>query len=113
MFWVYCDPKSRIRIFCSRSKFDMQDFQWADLVDEEDLVSALDGRRLAGAALDVFKTEPLPQESPLWTHPDVYITPHIASITHPPTACRYIADVIGRHRLGEPWPHLVEIGRGY
>tara|TARA_Y100001934_G_scaffold274681_1_gene367551 strand:+ start:88 stop:1032 length:945 start_codon:yes stop_codon:yes gene_type:complete len=84
-----------------------------DLVDEEDLVSALDGRRLAGAALDVFKTEPLPQESPLWTHPDVYITPHIASITHPPTACRYIADVIGRHRLGEPWPHLVEIGRGY
>ncbi|MBT6350245.1 MAG: glyoxylate/hydroxypyruvate reductase A, partial [Proteobacteria bacterium] len=52
-------------------------------------------------------------ESILWAHPNVYITPHIASITHPPTACRYIADAISRHRQGEPWPHLVETGRGY
>ena len=84
-----------------------------DLVNEEDLVEALDRGSLAGAALDVFETEPLPQESILWTHPDVYVTPHIASITHPPTACRYIADAISRHRRGEPWPHLVGIGQGY
>jgi len=84
-----------------------------DLVDEADLVAALDEGSLAGAALDVFETEPLPKESTLWTHPNVYITPHIASITHPPTACRYIADAISRYRQGEPWPHLVDIGRGY
>jgi glyoxylate/hydroxypyruvate reductase A len=84
-----------------------------DLVDEADLVSALDGGSLAGAALDVFETEPLPKESTLWAHPNIYITPHIASITHPPTACRYIADAISCYRQGEPWPHLVEIRRGY
>lgn len=84
-----------------------------DLVDEAGLVEALDHGSLAGAALDVFETEPLPQESILWAHPNIYITPHIASITHPPTACRYIADAISRHRQGEPWPHLVETGRGY
>ena len=84
-----------------------------DLVDEEDLVEALDHGSLAGAALDVFETEPLPQESILWTHPNVYVTPHIASLTYPPSACRYIAGAISRHRQGEPWPHLVETGRGY
>ena len=84
-----------------------------DLVDEEDLVEALDHGSLAGAALDVFETEPLPQESILWTHPNVYVTPHIASLTHPPTACCYIAGAINRHRQGESWPHLVETGRGY
>ena len=84
-----------------------------DLVDEEDLVEALDHGSLAGAALDVFETEPLPQESILWTPPTVYVTPHIASLTHPPSACSYIAGAISRHRQGEPWPHLVDTGRSY
>ena len=84
-----------------------------DLVNEQDLVDALDGGSLAGAALDVFETEPLPPDSTLWTHDKVYLTPHIASITHPPTACRYIADAINDFRQDKPWPNLVESGRGY
>tara|TARA_B100000686_G_scaffold117389_1_gene124609 strand:+ start:7927 stop:8871 length:945 start_codon:yes stop_codon:yes gene_type:complete len=84
-----------------------------DLINERDLVSALDEGSLAGAALDVFETEPLPQDSALWTHDKVYLTPHIASITHPPTACRYIADAISDFRQGKPWPNLVQPGRGY
>ena len=84
-----------------------------DLVNEQDLVDALDEGSLAGAALDVFETEPLPHDSPLWTHDKVYLTPHIASITHPPTACRYIADAINGFRQDKPWPNLVESGRGY
>ena len=84
-----------------------------DVVNEQELIEALDNGPLAGAALDVFEREPLPRESVLWTHPDVYVTPHIASITHPPTACRYIADAIKSYRQGGPWPHLVEIERGY
>ena len=84
-----------------------------DLINERDLVSALDEGSLAGAALDVFETEPLPQDSALWTHDKVYLTPHIASITHPPTACRYIADAINGFRQDKPWPNLVESGRGY
>ena len=84
-----------------------------DLVNERDLVSTLDEGSLAGAALDVFETEPLPQDSALWTHDKVYLTPHIASITHPPTACRYIADAISDFRQGKPWPNLVQPERGY
>ena len=84
-----------------------------DLVNEQDLVSALDEGSLSGAALDVFETEPLPDDSALWTHDKVYLTPHIASITHPPTACRYIADAINDFRQDKPWPNLVETDRGY
>jgi len=45
----------------------------------EDLVKALEAKTLAGAGLDVFEEEPLPQSSPLWSNPNVIITPHIAA----------------------------------
>jgi len=51
------------------------------VVDEEALVQALEHGRLAGAALDVFSTEPLPQESPLWRLPNVVISPHTAALS--------------------------------
>lgn len=50
------------------------------VVDEEALHDAMEDRRLAGAALDVFRKEPLPAESPLWDADNVLITPHIAGI---------------------------------
>jgi len=49
------------------------------IVDLDDLVAALQAGEIAGAALDVFEIEPLPRDSPLWSMPDVIITPHIAA----------------------------------
>ncbi len=46
-------------------------------VDEAALLAALRERRIAGAALEVFQTEPLPPDSPFWDLPNVFITPHI------------------------------------
>jgi phosphoglycerate dehydrogenase-like enzyme len=51
------------------------------VVDEPALIDALAGRRIAGAVLDVFATEPLPPDSPLWSLPNVLVTPHGAAIT--------------------------------
>ena len=84
-----------------------------ELVDEGDLLSALQSGWLQGAALDVFETEPLPQESPLWSHPNVFLTPHVASITHPASACRYIAEAIQDYRSGKTWPYQVRLNQGY
>lgn len=84
-----------------------------ELINEEDLLMALDSGQLQAVALDVFNQEPLPTEHPFWSHSGIFLTPHIASITHPPTACRYIADALQAYRAGEAWPNLVETGSGY
>ncbi len=49
-------------------------------VVEADLIAALDRGHLSGASLDVFATEPLPKDDPLWAHPKVFVSPHVASI---------------------------------
>lgn len=48
------------------------------LIDDNALVAAINSGKLAGAALDVFATEPLPADSPLWNNPRIWITPHAA-----------------------------------
>jgi len=53
---------------------------------EKDLLEYLDNGHLSGAALDVFRTEPLPQDHPFWETPKVHVTPHIASVTPPSCA---------------------------
>lgn len=83
------------------------------LVVETDLLAALDSGQLGGVLLDVTVTEPLPPSSPLWTHPKVWLTPHIAGLTNPDTAVYPIADNIRRLVEGRPLLHLVDARRGY
>ncbi len=80
---------------------------------QDDLIAALDAGKLAAAMLDVADPEPLPAGHPLWRHDKVILTPHVASMTHPETAVRFVLDTIARHRRGEPLPGLVDRSRGY
>ena len=82
-------------------------------VVEEDLLAALNNGKLKGAMLDVFSREPLPQESPLWAHPRVAMTPHVAVVTRPMEAIAYIAGTISRLERGESVSGQVDRQRGY
>ena len=85
------------------------------VVDQAALVAALQNGRLGGAALDVFETEPLPPDSPLWAMENVVVTPHAAGHT-PHYASRALGiflDNLGRYRRGEPLEHAVDLGAGY
>jgi D-2-hydroxyacid dehydrogenase (NADP+) len=50
-------------------------------VDEEALIEALRSQKIGGAGLDVFQTEPLPKDSPLWDLPNVFITSHVGGMS--------------------------------
>lgn len=82
------------------------------LVDA-DLLAALDSGQLSRAILDVTEPEPLPSEHPFWTHPRIFVTPHVASMTQPETAAPILLENIRRHRRGEPLVGVVDRRRGY
>ena len=80
---------------------------------EEDLIPALESGQLAGAALDVFREEPLPARHPFWKHPKIWISPHVASVTQPSTAAKGVLDGIARIRAGLPLENVVDWSEGY
>ena len=75
------------------------------VVDDDELIVALDSGQLNAAALDTFTVEPLPDNSPYWLHPKVHVTPHMSGSTYASTTARVIADNILRLERGEqPFP---------
>jgi len=82
-------------------------------VVDDDLLAALDSGHLSGAVLDVFNTEPLPQDHRYWTHPKVHVTPHIAGATNPRTASPGVIENIKRVRAGKPLLHTIDAKSGY
>jgi len=79
----------------------------------DDLLVALGEGHLAHAVLDALPEEPLPPGHPLWHHPRVSVTPHIASLTHPETGAAHVANAIEADRAGQDLPHQVDRNRGY
>lgn len=82
-------------------------------LEPKDLIDALDSGRLSEAILDVTSPEPLPADDPLWSHPRVIVTPHIASMTQPETAIDTVLENIRRFEQGQPLIGLVDRDRGY
>lgn len=84
-------------------------------IDEASLVRLLASGHLAGAALDVFADEPLPESSPLWRMPNVVISPHIASYTDDQTrwAGQVLIENLKRELAGQPLINLVNLKAGY
>jgi len=80
---------------------------------EDDLIPAIDSGQLACATLDVFQTEPLPETSPFWLHPKITVTPHVAAISDPQIAARFVIEGISASERGETHPHTVNMTRGY
>lgn len=78
-------------------------------VDEGALLEALDHGELRGAALDVFEDEPLPQDSVLWSHPRVVITPHLGGLSpaYGPRLARIVADNLDAFRGQGVWRNRV------
>ena len=85
------------------------------VVDEPALIDALRDRRIAGAVLDVFATEPLPADSPLWTLPNVLVTPHAAALSarENERIAELFADNLRRYLDGRPLRNIVEPGLYY
>ncbi len=79
----------------------------------EDLLAALDRGKVRGATLDVFHVEPLPIDHAFWDHPNVLVTPHIASLIDPIAGGERIAENIKKFDAGELIADLVPQGRGY
>ena len=85
------------------------------VVDELALINALQTGHLRGAILDVFETEPLDVKSPLWTLPNVIISPHVSGLTpnYDQRAVELFANNLDRYLSGKPLLNEVNIKRGY
>lgn len=82
-------------------------------LDEAALLAALGSGRIGHAVLDVVEREPLPPGHPFWRHPQVTITPHIASMTLPRTGARQVVETIRRAEAGLAVGPLVDPEKGY
>jgi len=80
---------------------------------ESDLRAALESGRLRGALVDVFEREPLDEQSPLWTAPGVWVTPHMATMADTATVVEQVLGNIARLHARQPLLNQVDLARGY
>lgn len=82
-------------------------------VDEAALLAALDAGQVGHAHLDVMVTEPLPQDSPIWTHPGITVTPHIAAAPNGKALAKLVLENFDRLENGRELLFPVDLARGY
>ncbi|MGQ6465700.1 NAD(P)-dependent oxidoreductase [Serratia sp. IR-2025] len=82
-------------------------------LDHDALLVGLNNGHLSGAVLDVFPVEPLPPEDPLWTHPRIIITSHVASLISNTAKAKQAIEIIQADRSGLPLPLVFNREYGY
>lgn len=108
-----CDILDAQRLACVRpGGYVINVARGAHVVDA-DLLAALDSGHLAGAMLDVFRTEPLPKDHPFWHHEKITVTPHTSARTLRSESIAQIAGKIAALQRGEPVAGMVDPSRGY
>jgi len=80
---------------------------------EQDLLDALESGQIKAATLDVFHVEPLPDDHPFWPHPNVLVTPHVASLLDPEAGGKSIAENLLKFVAGEDIENLIPQGKDY
>lgn len=88
-------------------------FARGPVIQDQDLLTALDAGHVKHAVLDVFAVEPLPQEHPYWEHPNVTVLPHISGPTDMASAVKVVAANINRYLAEGTLPESVDRTRGY
>jgi glyoxylate/hydroxypyruvate reductase A len=83
------------------------------VIDENDLVAALDDGIIARASLDVFSQEPLPVNHPFWQHPKVALTPHVCGPLIPEDVAPHFVANVKAYLAGQPLSHTVDVSRQY
>ncbi|MFD2443801.1 D-2-hydroxyacid dehydrogenase [Bacillus sp. CGMCC 1.16607] len=82
-------------------------------VDEKALLHALEQKHVRFAVLDVFSQEPLPEQNPLWDHPNVFITPHISAVTTADEGVACFIETLKNLEENKPLQNRVDIVKGY
>ena len=80
---------------------------------EKDLLEMIDSKHLSGAALDVFREEPLPKEHQFWKHLKIKVTPHIASVSKPSSVVSQVLENYKRMKAGKELKNVVDRKKGY
>lgn len=83
------------------------------IICQDELVAALRAEEIQGAILDVFEEEPLPSDSPLWTMPNVVVTPHHSGPSVPEEMVGFFLANLVRFRQGQPLSGVVDLQRGF
>ncbi len=97
---------------CSKQTVLINVGRGAHLV-EKDLLIAIDEKQIKEAYLDVLREEPLPENHPFWSNKNIYITPHIASVTNATTALQQVATNYKKLKNMETLENEVSLDKGY
>lgn len=82
-------------------------------LNENDLIDAIENKNIKEAYLDVFQLEPLPENHMFWNHKNIFITPHIASVTNPNTAIMQVVENYKRLKNNEQLLNVVNLNNEY